>query len=477
MIIRQEALNSLKVGSWVADAEADSLPTYFLKTSAYQSLQNDECDIVYGDMGMGKTALRIMLMSKSESFFDTDTSVLNPHIDAQEPPFNLVFGKPETASELAFKSIWLALMAGQVASVIDLKNVREPALIEFRYILESEGLIPAQGWPLLRWAKSFIRAATAVRLDPERAAYIFDGAQKRPLPLSQMLVELDKCLQAVNQKVVLLFDRLDVPFQSRTQEEFSAIRGLFRAYRQVSEVCKNVKVKIFLRSDIWSLATARERVPEMAQISARAHHLHWSADALFMLVVARLARSSKVLDLAGMSAEELLDMEGRKRFFYAIMPQVVTGRRPTFDWLYEVLQNGQGTVSPRDVVHLVASAIQIMQRSADGSVNDLPGVSLVSPRAFLEALLEVSKDKRTTQLYHLEPRFQSQIEKLAQRGMAVKWSIDELADAWGGDRETETLVAAEELTAAGFFRKVESQSQPYWISEIYKPALGLGQNG
>jgi hypothetical protein len=58
-------------------------------------------------------------------------------------------------------------------------------------------------------------------------------------------------LKESGKQIWLLLDRLDVAFPETHELERNALRALFRAYRDLAEH-DAIKLKIFLRSDIWS---------------------------------------------------------------------------------------------------------------------------------------------------------------------------------------------------------------------------------
>ena len=101
-----------------------------------------------------------------------------------------------------------------------------------------------------------------------------------------MLADLaNGALTAGRYYVWVLFDRLDVAFFESHDLERNALRALFRVYRDFA-AHERVKLKIFLRSDIW------RRIVEggfrEASHIVRVAILDWTPASLLNLIVRRL---------------------------------------------------------------------------------------------------------------------------------------------------------------------------------------------
>jgi hypothetical protein len=70
----------------------------------------------------------------------------------------------------------------------------------------------------------------------------------------RLMAYANPALKESGEQIWLLLDRLDVAFAETHELERNALRALFRAYRDLAEH-DAIKLKIFLRSDIWSRIT------------------------------------------------------------------------------------------------------------------------------------------------------------------------------------------------------------------------------
>jgi hypothetical protein len=107
-------------------------------------------------------------------------------------------------------------------------------------------------------------------------------------------VSVDRLLQLANfalgsvkLHVWVLMDRLDVAFAETHELERNALRALFRVYLDMAGH-DWIKLKIFLRSDIWS-RIVEGGFREASHIT-RVVALEWTPEALLNLVIRRLLK-------------------------------------------------------------------------------------------------------------------------------------------------------------------------------------------
>ncbi len=108
-----------------------------------------------------------------------------------------------------------------------------------------------------------------------------------PLYLEGIQICMEKALEKTNLKLWLMLDRLDELFQRRSPVETRALRALLRSMKVFES--KHIKVKIFLRDDIFEQVTATsERFTALTHVTARsADKLRWTEDQLLYLIVQR----------------------------------------------------------------------------------------------------------------------------------------------------------------------------------------------
>ncbi|HVC45393.1 MAG TPA: hypothetical protein VND20_11300, partial [Candidatus Binataceae bacterium] len=67
---KKSILRTMKFGHRVAEDETDELGEYFVETDEWVRLYRGEIDVIYGPKGAGKSALYLLLVSKTNSLFD-----------------------------------------------------------------------------------------------------------------------------------------------------------------------------------------------------------------------------------------------------------------------------------------------------------------------------------------------------------------------------------------------------------------------
>src|SRR5439155_10065835 len=92
-------------------------------------------------------------------------------------------------------------------------------------------------------------------------------------------------LGKANYKLWILLDRLDVAFADSPDLETNALRALFKTYLDLTGL-DNIRLKIFLRSDIWKRIT-KSGFRESSHITRHAT-ITWTDPFLLNLVIRRV---------------------------------------------------------------------------------------------------------------------------------------------------------------------------------------------
>jgi hypothetical protein len=149
---------------------------------------------------------------------------------------------------------------------------------------------------------------------------------------------------------------LDVAFAETHELERNALRALFRVYRDLAEH-EAIKLKIFLRSGIWSRIT--EGGFREASHITKFVVLDWSQASLLNLVIRRMISNPALVQALNIDREKILsDFNAQKELFYRVFPlQVDQGsRKPsTLDWMISRCADGAKKTAPRELIHLLTS--------------------------------------------------------------------------------------------------------------------------
>jgi hypothetical protein len=327
---------------------------------------------VYGPKGAGKSALYSLLISKSTELFDRNILLVAAENPRGAPAFRDLVTDPP-ASEKEFVSLWKLYFASLLHDALVEFGIKstESALLE--EALSREGLVKGKLslGGLLHVVVGYVRAAlrpqaieAGVEIDPVtqlpksfKGKIIFSEPNRSSsdpeIKSVDYLLELANiALSGAKFHAWILLDRLDVAFAEDPQLENNALRALFRVYLDLMAL-SNIKLKIFLRSDIWNRITT-EGFREASHIT-RHLTISWNPSSLLNLVVRRALHNDAIRTYYGVN-EDLgrQRVDTQEKFFYRLCPdQVEVGpnKSNTFDWLLTRTRDGTKSNAPRELIH------------------------------------------------------------------------------------------------------------------------------
>jgi hypothetical protein len=254
-----------------------------------------------------------------------------------------------------------------------------------------------------------------VTKDP-KAAERSKAEHEVPVFIQEVHDKLLKVLDASNVSVWVMFDRLDEIFARRSAVERVALRALLRCVTSFSSV--QLSLKVFLRDDVFETITETEAgfVNLTHLLSRTSTNLSWSKDQLLHLMVNRFSSNSMLRQHYGINTALLKgDPEYRERVFYWIFPDRIhpgSNQSRTLDWLMKHCEDGNGAVTPRDLIELTTFAIK-EQRELIGRQTD--AATLLSPASIRIGYKRMCDQKRVSYLKAEFPHFWSDIERFEGR--------------------------------------------------------------
>lgn len=487
-------LRSITFGHRVAEEETDELSTYFVETDHWQRLYRGDIDVVYGPKGSGKSALYSLLLSKSTELFDRNILLIAGENPRGATAFRDLVTDPP-ASEREFVGLWKLYIASLLHSALADYGIRNEATKLLEDALAREGLVKGtlSLAALLRAVVDYARRALrpqavqgGVEIDPiTLLPKGFSGKIIFSEPSRQTsdpeLNSVDRLLNLANAALTqakfqawVLLDRLDVAFAEDAELENNALRALFRVYLDLLAL-SNVKLKVFLRTDIWNRITT-QGFREASHIT-RHVTISWNRSSLLNLIVRRALYNESIR--RGYAVGEDLSrqsVEAQETFFYRLCPdQVDVGpNKPnTVDWLLTRTRDGTKSSAPRELIHFLTSLREVQVKRLEVGEDTPEGEQLFARPSFKEALPEVSKVRLEQTLYAEYPGQKEWLEKL--RGAKTLQTPETLAAIWGVPPE-EAAERASELATIGFFEaRGTRQSPEYWVPFLYRDALDLVQ--
>jgi hypothetical protein len=487
-------LKHLSFGSRVAEDEIDDLQGYFVETDQWNRLYNGNVDVIYGPKGSGKSALYFLLLSRENSLFDRNILIIPAENPRGTPVFEDIVPDPPT-TEFQFIGLWKLYLLSLAADRLRELGLHNQHINLVATTLEQSGLIKRVKnlKAYLREAFEYVRSWTRleaiegiVATDPTSGMPIgFSGkvTLREPtssqrslgyLSIDALLGELNSALAQENYTVWLTLDRLDVAFSENHDIEVNALRGLFKVYLDLM-AHERIKLKIFLRSDIWRRIT-KTGFREASHIT-RTAHIKWTDQSLLNLAVRRIIQREAILKWINVKPTEVLSsIDAQGDVFERIFPEQVDvgAKKPaTFDWLLSRTSDGFGASAPRELIHLLNASRDMQVRKLELGEAGPADTTLISSAAIKDALPEVSRVRLEQTLYAEYPDARDRLERL--RGQKTEHTVASLAAIWGCDEERSRRLA-DELIEIGFFLNRGSKESPsYWVPFIYRDGLEMVQ--
>ncbi len=493
MTSKKELLAHANFGQRIAEDEVDELSNYFVETDQWRQILGGRADVVYGAKGSGKSALYSLLRANFDVLGERGIVLATGEKPRGSPVFKNLVGDPP-ASEVEFVALWKFYIAGIVAEALHEKRVDNANARELFAHLRRAGLWEA-GSSLasllsdaLDYVKRLLRPEAVegtVHIDPSSGMPSgFTGKVVLSEPTAQQrgegLISVDRLMGIANEalegqfKIWILLDRLDVAFSEHVELEKNALRALFRAYLDCFDL-ENIRLKIFLRTDIWSRIT-EEGFREASHVT-RHVTITWGDDALLNLIVRRILHNDAIAEFLGVDrAAVLASVERQKEIFYRIFPpQVDVGpnKPSSFDWMLSRTRDAAGHNVPRELIHLLNELRVVQIRKLE--LGELaPEVDILFSRStFKEALPEVSSVRLQQTLLAEYPRLRESIEMLRQA--KTEQTPESLASIWHIE-PAEARRRADLLKEVGFFELRGTAEAPrYWVPFLYRDALDLVQ--
>lgn len=492
---KQEVLSAVDFGQRIAEEEGDALTAYFVETDNWKRIFRGEIDVIYGPKGSGKSALYSLLIARTNELFDRKIILVPGENPRGMPAFKDLVTDPP-ASEGEFVNLWKLYFLSLLVAAFDEYGISGDEVHKLSDILTHEGLVKGKRslqalvHDVFDYVKRLLRPSAiegAVELDPMtqlprgfKGKIIFsepnarsraDGVRSVDSLLTMANQALHKCSDYV---MWILLDRLDVAFVESSELEKNALRALFHVYRDLSALT-NLKIKIFLRSDIWRRIT-QEGFREASHIT-RHITISWDRASLLNLIVRRALSNGSLLAKYNVTQERVLEsVKNQEQLFFRIFPDQVDrgpNKPTTLDWMLSRTRDGTQMNAPRELIHFLnCLRTQQLGRFERGEPEP-DGETIFERITFKESLPEVSSVRLTQTLYAEYPDVKDNIERL--KGEHTLQHVDSLEKLWKVDKEAARSLA-NKLVEIGFFEQRGSQDEiEYWVPFLYRDSLNMIQ--
>ncbi|MBE7702267.1 hypothetical protein H9623_18405 [Oerskovia sp. Sa1BUA8] len=491
---KRSVIEDITFGGRTAEEESEHLTRYFVETEQWRKVWQDEVDIVFAPKGGGKSAIYSMLVSREDELFDRGVVLVPGENPTGATAFEPIQLDPPTG-EVEFVAIWRLYFLVLVVEELEKYDVRSDKLRAIREALASIGL--TEGVKKKRTIIVRVREALQRLLVPGsvEAGLSLDPVSGTPSGITAKvtfnepsveqelagMVSVDRLYEDVNDvlgeqslHVWLILDRLDVAFTASPELEANALRALFRVYRQI-EPLGQLRLKIFLRSDIWAEITAGG-FRETSHIT-RDMNLLWNRANLLKLILQRVIQSDVLVgELEVDPALVIASSDAQQELFDRVFPRQVdagSNKPATFDWALSRTEDGKKIAAPRELIHLFNVVRDRQLARIDTGQAAIAENVYFESQAFRDAHPEVSETRLQKTIYPEYPWLRSWLEAL--RGQRTLQDVVSLEALWGTARgETEERIRR--LVDVGFFeQRGPVTARTYWAPFLYRPALEMVQ--
>lgn len=483
-------MESIKLGSDVAEHESDLSDLFVTDNEAYLGLVRDEFDVIAGGKGAGKSAIYRMI---TETDLHPDLHVIRASNPTAAPEFRALFRGDD--SEERLRSIWAVYVTSTIGNFVVDHLEAAPGMVEtqaeIREILELMGLRDAS--PQKESLLSRIRKSRSVEgqikggipglelgvsLKFELPDSTPEGKSSVVLTYPDFFSLLQKCgdlLRQQRQRVWLAFDRLDECFVHDSPVERRALRALLRAHLDASEALQHsqwIRLKIFLRSDMLTRMTADGAFTNATHL--RRTEILWTFNSMRDLITRRLIHNSKFADTF---LSEVPVARWGDAAWDAFLPTPSKARRKggppetMAQRLARDTSDGTRTFNPRNLITLLTMALDRARQNHRRGIKlgkaerELP--PLIHDSEISSAFGELSRRRLQDTVFNEFPAVQTYADRL-RGGGALYGSANELLERLGVTSVDEGAAAIDQLTLSGLLGAHNGQ---YIIPRLYRPAL------
>ncbi|MBI5021006.1 MAG: hypothetical protein HZB59_06185 [Ignavibacteriales bacterium] len=490
---KQEVLQSANFGHRVAEEESKELERYFVATDQWKRTFAGDVDIIYGAKGTGKSALYSLLIQRASDLLDKGVIVVSAEQPRGTPVFKDLQQDPPT-TEREFTGLWRLYLLSLLGATLKEYSANDASAIavldylEQAKLLESTTNLPKMLRNVFEYVKRVFRPSAVqgeIKIDPMTGLpagfsgkISFDevsiAADQSIQSVNELLKNADKAFAKLGVTVWILLDRLDVAFAETDSLEENALRALFRNYLELTNL-SNVRLKIFLRTDIWNRLT-KTGFREASHVT-RHLTISWDRSSLMSLMLRRAVNNESICTHYSIKPDEVFSsIANQETLFYRIFPkQVDVGlKKPkTLDWMIGHTKDGTGHTAPRELIHLLSVAREMQLRHFEVGDKELDQECIFSSVSFREALPKISDVRLSQTLFAEYPKLRPFIDKLA--GEKTQQYSGTLAGIWQVN-EIEALAIANSLVEVGFFELRGTKTTPYfWVPFLYRDAARMIQ--
>ncbi len=428
-----QQLQGLNLGD--VDAESDRLLSeYFIDTSEFYKVITDQSDLILGIKGSGKSAIFSMLVSKQTTDQNLANTIFIPSHQEESEAIEVAVKKYFKEMEGDYELVWLYVITRSLAQKLftgSMSNEDSVKELQAKYNFDKT------------WNQR-------INLDKKIIYYRF-------------IADTNEVLSKCNRRIWFLMDKLDKFFNLPEERgiRFALLSTLINVYLNIRNL-QNVRLKIFLRTDLYHQLTG---ITDKDKIS-RQITLHWTQDKLIELIVNRIKR----LNPSVIPSTPGLPLNDQFQYVFSALMGKDKKKGFTNNWLYNHLRDGNGVITPRDLIRLIMlSKDKELQKNRGSVSNDIRITGKSIKEAFSDTF---STHKYSDYLSNEFPDMISTFEKFRNRGS--KYTRGNLASI------VESEPVLNRLMETGFLRFINKELEgamnhedTFEIAEMYWGELAI----
>lgn len=478
----EELLESLDFGKVDSESEIN-LDTKFIKTSDFEKFIKSDTALVLGAKGSGKSALFEMFAKYEEKSRVLSGNKVDDVIFATGTGFKDIkelstddIQKLMNEENFDFDSTWQLYIAIKVAMQLGkIGYYGEKNLQEF---LKQVGLMhDFRILPILKGLWGLIIGTPPSGINLNIKGVSLKLGDKHSIDVSDLLYEINELMEEENKECWILFDKIDELFSNNYGKRKECIESLFRVYLQFIHKYPNIKLKIFLRNDIWSTLNFVNK----SHITDKCVELKWDKEYLMKLMLKRACSTKEIEEYIwkklNIDKNEIFDNNNVEKSFYTIFAeQVYSGdhEAKVIDWIMARITDGLGGKYPRELINFGNISKDIQKRKYSNSFAD---DFFVCGNAIRDAYFEVSRTKCISYLNEF-PHLQKHFERFSGTTQSSYGRKELIKLMKGLEPKGEEMI--KQLYEVGILlpsKNMSVNAEKFEIPRLYRSGLGLTIRG
>jgi len=394
---RKDLLDKLYFGAVDSESE-QNLDKIFIQTNNFLQFLDPNTSLLLGSKGAGKSALyRLFTKFEESARRMANHAIDNVYITAgigfkdQPEMDDMQLLNQLEEKRISPEAAWKIYITYKIIHIL-YANYRVVCGEKCKRVLQKSGII--SDYRISALLKKLFEKLIG---EPPKLEQIdFNSVsikltENNSISISELLKEIDLYLEESGKTVWLLIDKIDELFSSKLETRKECIEGLFLAYIDFVSRYRNIRLKIFLRTDIWNTLSFVNK----SHLTDKTTTIIWDSKELKKLLIKRAVYNNEIADYLGYSSD-LLD-EKQDLFFDILFPaKVYPGAREakTMSWIIERSTDGLGGVYPREIINFGNYAVTEELKNGEELDNEaMHDRSLISGLSIRNAFEKVSTVK------------------------------------------------------------------------------------